>query len=531
MEDITLGLVLDFGTTTSTVRVIKNGIVINPIHGDGRCLSIISVEANDLKPISNYSQVNKSKGVVLRNAKRLLGKTRKDLKEDMLREELYGAPVMFDEEDRPYFHCNIGKEKNPEYRDVYPEEVFGVILKHMKEQAELRTEKEMKYCCFTVPHFTTDRARRLMRQEARKLDLECSFMMKEPTAAGIPFLIPENDNDNKAVEVVKEGETVFIFDFGGGTLDITIMRREGNTYKVIGTGGDSHLGGNDIDDCLFNYIQIKYQEFAGQALFQGSEKQIARKKKKLLTLCRELKESLSLSESVDVSLDMMGIDDEDSNISVITREEFENSIISSVLNSCNRRWRLALRAARLRPENINHVMLVGGSSRIPAIKRLFSNLNIHVIDVPDPQDAVVAGAMQAVLKELVENNIQEIVEASIGCYEINFQGQKVFREHIPAGTQIDPRYPLKVHYTYDLEVTGNCSEIPIYRVVGHDEDGNESNYLHQEGIMRFNGDEDDIFDDVVRICLELTVERDGGIRYEVLDSNGEMIGESYLSLC
>ena len=246
-------IVVDYGTSTSTVRVFKNNSSTNPIadpNNKNRCLSMVAVskESIEYASASKYTSSNK---VLLKSTKRLLGKIRKELNDNMLREELYGAPVMFDEEDRPYFHCNIGTEKNPEYHDVYPEEVFGVILKHMKERATKFTEKEMKYCCFTVPHFTTDRARRLMRQEAKKLKLECSFMMKEPTAAGIPFLIPENDNDNKAVEVVKEGETVFIFDFGGGTLDITIMRREGNTYKVIGTGGDSNLGGNDTGLIFF----------------------------------------------------------------------------------------------------------------------------------------------------------------------------------------------------------------------------------------------------------------------------------------
>ena len=222
-------MVVDYGTSTSTVRVFKNNYSTNPIadpNNKNRCLSMVAISRNSIEyaSASKYATSNK---VLLKNTKRLLGKTKKDLKENMLREELYGAPVMFDEENRPYFHCDVtyrkekkkhgntesSEEKNPEYRDVYPEQVFGAILKHMKKQATKFTEKEMKYCCFTVPHFTTDRTRRLMRHEARKLGLECSFMMKEPTAAGIPFLIPESDNDDKSVEVVKEGETVLVFDF------------------------------------------------------------------------------------------------------------------------------------------------------------------------------------------------------------------------------------------------------------------------------------------------------------------------------
>ena len=92
----------------------------------------------------------------------------------MLKEEIYGAEICFDEYDRPYFHCNIGDENQDEdiYRDVYPEEAFHAILKAVKEQAYDLTEKSITSCCFTIPHFSTHRARRLMRDEARKLGMD-----------------------------------------------------------------------------------------------------------------------------------------------------------------------------------------------------------------------------------------------------------------------------------------------------------------------------------------------------------------------
>ena len=522
-------LAVDFGTSTSTASFLKNEKVINlnpQQTSEPLFYSIVKVTKEGL---SHHPRQlgKKEKGIYLRNAKRLLGKTKKDFINNKPKEEMFGAPIKFDENGYPYYYCNIGTEKNPEYRNVYPEEVFGTILKKMKEDAEARAEKEMKYCCFTVPHFTLHRARHLMRQEARELGLECSFMMKEPTAAGIPSLIPESDNDNKSVEVVKEGETVLVFDFGGGTLDITIMRREGNTYKVLGTNFDNNLGGNDIDYCLFNYIQSKYEEDNHRSLFEGTEKKINLAKKQLLIRCREVKEELSTNDNSEISFESIvkrkeeeeeEEEEEDDSI-IVTRAVFEKTI-KGILDKCDDCWKSALKSSGLHQDDIDHVLLVGGSSRIPAIRKRFSKFD--VLKVEDPQQIVVKGAVLTVQRKLIDSCLEEIVEADIGYYVRNRAGRSDFHADIQKGVVVCGA-GIHVHHSYNLE-NGN-RELPIYRRIV-DRNGNVNE--QQEATLIITDLEEDEWSDVTSVKLVTHVSIDGNVTFSLEDDDRNELGSATL---
>lgn len=124
---------IDFGTSITTARVYCNGHISNPLSEtqyDNYRISAVLVSRNDIKCCGRPKKVPKG-SVWIRNIKKLLGKMKSDLSEDMLKEEVYGAEICFDEYDRPYFHCNLGDEEKDEeiYRDVYPEEALNAILK------------------------------------------------------------------------------------------------------------------------------------------------------------------------------------------------------------------------------------------------------------------------------------------------------------------------------------------------------------------------------------------------------------------
>ena len=513
---------IDFGTSITTARVYSNGHISNPLSEtqyDNYRISAVLVSRNDIKCCGKPKKTPKG-SVWIRNIKKLLGKMKSDLSEDMLKEEIYGAKICFDEYDRPYFHCNLGDEDKDEeiYRDVYPEEALGAILKAVKEQACGRTENSIASCCFTIPHFATHRARRLMRDEARKLGMNCIFMIKEPTAAGIPFLLPEMKGGYGDCEKdVQEGDCILVFDIGGGTLDITIIRREGNKYQVIGNGGSANIGGNDIDKCIFDYAVSWYEKEFGHSPFNKQPNKQAKQQQMFLMNCCEAKVSLSSNMDVDlcfpennITLSDMG---EINGTSLqITRDVFEKDIILPILQQCSACWREVLEANNLVISDIQHILLVGGPSNIPAIQNLFPADKI-LNNIANKQMIVVEGALQAVLHNIDENDIEEMMEADIGVMMTSADGQEeVFQCHIPRGMLL-PTYVNKHHV---IEFTNDKAFMHIYRNMGNEKYCNEGVIcLAQKGMKgRVRVD----------IQVHIQVGIDGALHYTIRDLYNNLLG-------
>lgn len=525
-------MTVDFGTTTTFVKFMSHGRMVNPFdsHDDKAfCPSVVFVSRNGIDVLPQPYRDKPGK-VRIRNAKRLLGKSREDLTDDMLKEELYGANVCFDEKNRPYFHCEFSDKEGKVVRDVYPEDVFYVILKFVKEKVRIRSDMYVTTCCFTIPHYTTNRARRLMRKMASDLDIRCEFMMKEPTAAGIPFLLPkENETDQR----VDEGKNVFVFDWGGSTLDISVIRRNGDMYKVITTGGNPTLGGNNIDQRIAEYAYDWYQRQTGRPLLSGSEKKRIKDKQKLLMHCCEGKESLSSAEMVEITLEDIGdVEDNggvDNSTIELTRTSFEKDIMMSILRKCKECCEKTLQDAKLKKQDIDYVLLVGGSSCIPAVKTIFSDWNIPFLTLSLPQDAVVAGAMAAFEHSMIANNIKESFDSNIGYFYINRQKQSVFNPILRKGLKIG-RKGIETHYSNQLKANEG-QNIKFYRVI--DENNEKPNYHQEAELVVGNLDHVQMKDPYIPIRLSFLAELDGDvtIRLTTSDENDKTIlGSVYFNI-
>ena len=150
---------MDYGNRNSKAYAMKNNYGMSILSMDVNRVwnSFIDVSENGLVHIDGR-YISRRNHVVLRNTKYLMGKTRIELREEDLNKNIYGTDVLFDEYDKPYFHCltNYDNNGNPVYRDVYPEEVFGTILGEMKIAASIQAEVEMTSCCLTIPFNTSD---------------------------------------------------------------------------------------------------------------------------------------------------------------------------------------------------------------------------------------------------------------------------------------------------------------------------------------------------------------------------------------
>ena len=511
-------MAFDYGTSTSTAAIIKEGIIHYPLNAEngGLMSSAVYVEKDKITCVCTLDVKPKKGAVLLQNTKRLLGKHKRDFNDSMLNGVDYGAEVQSDERERLYFNCNIGNKENPEYCKVYPEEVFYVLLKYVKEECEKRAQCEMTFCCLTIPHYTTDNARFLMRQQLTKLGLQCSFMIKEPTAAGIPYLLPDPNTSNT---VVNEGDNVLVFDFGGGTLDITIIHRSGDCYTVIGSGGDPTLGGVTIDAAISEYVLKEYEK-QGIDLLGKSKKMIPKRGMKLRTLCRVAKEVLSANENHEI--DLSDFVKETELVFNLTTVLFED-IMKPIIEKCKATYRKVLQTSKIDGRsidhrNIDHVLLVGGSSRIPCIKNIFKDKHI-INDVNyNPQQAVVCGAITAAKHNIVANNLEEIMESTIGVMVYDKRKNK-FTPHIKEGTSL----PTTTFSSYILTPKENEYDLVVYRDVG-------GGKYHQEGYIKLTNllREGEIKVEI-NVYLEVTV--DGALKYTVKDSQGIELGKENIFLC
>ena len=235
---------------------------ISYYQGDINWLSYVDVSENGLIVVVMYYGVRRNH-VILKNTKHLLGKTRNELREEDLNSERYGADVLFDEQEMPYFHCLVNDHDhngNPVYRDVYPEEVFGVILGEMKEQAMIQGEGEKSSCCLTIPFNASDRTRQLLLSEVSKQGLDCVCMITEPMAAYYYCLRSKCDS-------LTDGELIMIIDVGSSSFDISIIHHNHSNPKLIVHNSILELIFDEMMNHLMNYVIKKNLEYVESLVF------------------------------------------------------------------------------------------------------------------------------------------------------------------------------------------------------------------------------------------------------------------------
>ena len=425
---------IELGTTYSCIGIYKNGTVeiIANEHGNRTIPSYVSFTdeeryiGEDAKNMSSQNPQN-----TIYDAKRLIGRkfSEKTVQNDI---NQFPFKVVADDSDRPLLSVNYLNETH----NFYPEQISGMILEKIKLQAEKYLGVPVLDAVVTVPAYFNDAQRQATKDAGKLAGLNILRIINEPTAAAIAYGLNETRERN-----------VLVYDLGGGTLDVTILTIDNGVFEVKSTSGDTHLGGEDFDHAMRDYILINFaekkilktktlseqdkqfilNEFNIKNIYELTKLQKLNTKdtlsdkaneyienvlnfqklkrnhkmmRKLLTLCELAKKTLSNTNIAQINIDNF-YDGEDLNMS-LTKNKFEELCDESFKRSLEPIER-ALKDARITHVDINDVVLIGGSTRIPKIQSMLNELfpgklksNIN------PDEAVAFGA--AVQGAILSNN-------------------------------------------------------------------------------------------------------------------------------
>ena len=441
-EELIIGI--DLGTTYSCFGIFINGkveIIANE-QGNRTLPSYVSFTDEEryigetAKSLSGQNAKN-----TVYDAKRLIGRKFSDecVQNDL---EHYSYSVISDENDRPQIKVSYLNEE----KLFYAEEISAMILQKIKNIASEYVGKEIKKAVVTVPAYFNDAQRSATKDAGTIAGLEIVRIINEPTAAALAYGLNETKTKN-----------ILVYDLGGGTFDVTILTIDNGIFEVKSTAGDTHLGGEDFDFALKEYIFLSYSEknilksktlndiektelcelfgfksieefklipslpnYNDKIINNNVKKYINNLKRfydlklniksmrKLLSACENAKKTLSNSNIANINIDNF-CDGDDLNISIsrntfeqICKDKFEKTLLPI---------KRALNDAKFTEKDIDDVVLIGGSTRIPAIKDLLEQkFNGKIKSNINPDEAVAYGAaIQAAILSNIKCGNGELV--------------------------------------------------------------------------------------------------------------------------
>ena len=379
---------IDLGTGNSCVSVFEGGnpIVIANSEGKRTTPSVVGFDKNGERKIGDSAKrqaVTNPKNTVY-EIKRLMGNAYSECEQEINR-------VTYDitnENGHPRININ-GKKYSPE-------EISAMILQKMKKTAEDYLGEEVKECVVTVPAYFNDVQRNATKDAAEIAGMKCLRIINEPTAAAIAYGIDKSDKEMK----------VAVWDCGSGTHDVSILDFGSGVFEVLASDGDTHLGGSDFDERITDWLVDEFKKEEGQDL---SKDPMALQR--LKEASEKAKVELSSSVSTEINLPYItAVDGMPKHlVKTLTRAKFE-SLIDDLVKRTIEPCRAALKAAGLTTKDIDEVILVGGSSRIPclqkAVEDFFGKTPSHGVN-PDEAVAIGASIQGAILNK--EDGVGDIV--------------------------------------------------------------------------------------------------------------------------
>ena len=339
---------IDLGTTNSVVAVMegKEAKVIPNPEGNRLTPSVVAFtdkgETLVGEPARRQAVTNPKRTVY--SIKRFMGRRHNEVasEEKMVPYQIVGGP-------QDYVKVGIdGKEYTPP-------EISALTLRKLKESAEAYLGHKVNKAVITVPAYFNDAQRQATKDAGQIAGLEVARIINEPTAASLAYGLER-----------KKTEKIAVFDFGGGTFDISVLEVADGVFRVISTNGDTHLGGDDIDECLINYVADEFKKEQGIDLRQDTMAL-----QRLQEACEKAKKELSSAQSTDINLPFITADATGpKHLQMnITRSKFEQ-LVDHLIERCRGPVQKALQDAKLQPSEIDEVVLVGGSTRIPKVQEL-----------------------------------------------------------------------------------------------------------------------------------------------------------------
>ncbi|MGL4623443.1 MAG: molecular chaperone DnaK [Culicoidibacterales bacterium] len=251
-------------------------------------------------------------------------------------------------------HMGTDYKEHANGKEYTPQEISGMILRYLKEYAEKFLGETVTKAVITVPAYFNDAQRQATKDAGKIAGLEVERIINEPTAAAFAYGL-ENQNDD---------HTILVFDLGGGTFDVSILELGDGVVEVIATAGDNHLGGDDFDDVIMNYLVSEFKRDNGVDLAQDKMAM-----QRLKDAAEKAKKDLSGVTSTQISLPFISMGDAGPlHLELqLTRAKF-NELTHALVERTLEPVRRALKDADMSASSIDKVVLVGGSTRIPAVQ-------------------------------------------------------------------------------------------------------------------------------------------------------------------
>jgi molecular chaperone DnaK len=411
---------IDLGTTNSAIAIwdaqTKQARILPNSEGDNLTPSVVMFSKEASTPVvgkSALSFVTSHPGQFIYSVKRFMGCTFRD---ERVRTDQAQVTYNIEEVQQSKVAVSIGEQI------FTPSQISAQVLRKLKQDAEAALGREITQAVITVPAYFSESGRQATKEAAEIAGLHVPRIINEPTAAALAFGLGA------------EAQTVAVYDLGGGTFDISILRVERGLFRVKATSGDTHLGGDDLDLAIVSWMQqaFKQQHNLGLKIEDNYLRSQLRSKAEIakIALTKEKEYQISIPNLVTVKNKSLGLK---ATLTRASLEKLAQSIIQRTLDICDS----TLKEANLQPEEIDQVLLVGGQTRLPAIKQaLQKRYGWKINDSVNPDEvvargaAVMGGRLCGYLKD--EIKLWDVTPLSLGIELANGKMDII----LPANTQI-----------------------------------------------------------------------------------------------
>ncbi|MFA5624745.1 MAG: molecular chaperone DnaK [Bradymonadales bacterium] len=424
---------IDLGTTNSCVSILegRDVIVIPNREGTRTTSSVVSFKANGERLVGQVAKrqaAKEPKGVVYA-IKRLIGRTFEDPECQKIAKTVSYEIVPIGEGEQRSVGVRV-------YSKVYSiQELSAFILMHMREIAEEYLGSKVSQAVITVPAYFNDSQRQATRDAGRIAGLEVLRVINEPTAASLAYGLGEDRN-----------ETIAVYDFGGGTFDISILRLGDGLYEVLSTTGDTFLGGEDFDNAIIEKLIEEFKQCNGVDLRDDMAAFY-----RLKDAAESAKQELSLMSETEINLPFLTMHNGSPLhlLRSISRDELEaltENLVRRTLGPCQQ----ALDDAKLQRSDITQIVLVGGMTRMPLVRKMVSDFFGREIKSkinPDEVVSVGASVQGGVLcGEIEEVILMDVTPLTLGVETAGGIFQPLIHRNTPVPCEASDIFTTSIDY-------------------------------------------------------------------------------------